>query len=180
MATNTNPLAIEIQKRRINKEKNTTEINCPQSILLYNKYMGGVDKADQARACYSVGRPSKKWWKYLLHFVINVSIVNSYLIYKLTYESQGKPCKSHYEYRKNLVLQLINSFSSRKRSIIMNTSIGQEQHEIIKSSKKYCVLCREENRTTFSGRTVQTVFMCKQCGIALCKFGCFKNYHENI
>lgn len=40
-------------------------INCPQIINDYNKYMGGVDKADQLRALYNVDRKSKKRWRRL-------------------------------------------------------------------------------------------------------------------
>ena len=39
--------------------------------------MGGVDVSDQKREYYGVGRSSKKWWKFILHFVLNVCLVNS-------------------------------------------------------------------------------------------------------
>ena len=40
-----------------------SEIVCQQVVLEYNKYMGGVDLADQPYTCYSFGRKSRKWTK---------------------------------------------------------------------------------------------------------------------
>jgi hypothetical protein len=39
--------------------------------------MGPVEMADQMREYYGVGRSSKNWRKYIFHFIMNVSIVNS-------------------------------------------------------------------------------------------------------
>ena len=46
----------------------------------YNKNMGGVDLSDQQRQYYAVGRKSCKWWRYLLWFFIDVSIVNAHIL----------------------------------------------------------------------------------------------------
>jgi len=46
--------------------------------------MGGVDVSGQKHEYYGVGRSSKKWWKFLLHFVLNVCLVNCFIFYDLT------------------------------------------------------------------------------------------------
>ena len=38
-------------------------IDCPITISDYNRYMGGVDLADQAMCYYSVSRETMKWWR---------------------------------------------------------------------------------------------------------------------
>ena len=48
----------------------------------YNENMGGVDLNDQHRKHYSVGHKSRKWWRYLLWFLIDVSIVNAHILEK--------------------------------------------------------------------------------------------------
>jgi hypothetical protein len=45
--------------------------------------MGGVETSDQKREYYRVGLSSKKWWKFIFHFVINVCVVNSFILYDL-------------------------------------------------------------------------------------------------
>ena len=55
-----------------------------QQDLLLGEHMGGVDVSDQRREYYGVGRSSKKWWKFILHFVLNVSLVNCFFSYDLT------------------------------------------------------------------------------------------------
>jgi len=46
--------------------------------------MGVVDVSDQRREYYGIGRSSKKWWKFILHFVLNVCFVNCFILYDLT------------------------------------------------------------------------------------------------
>jgi hypothetical protein len=47
----------------------------------YQKYFRGVDICDQLRSKYPIGRNSKKWWKYLMNFLINLCIINGYILY---------------------------------------------------------------------------------------------------
>jgi len=55
-------------------------VTCPAVIKDYNKYMGGVDKADQLRALYCVNRKSHKWWHRLFWGILDILFVNSYII----------------------------------------------------------------------------------------------------
>jgi len=48
--------------------------------ILYNKNMGGVDLNDQQRNYYAVGRKSRKWFRYLLWFLVDVSFVNGHIL----------------------------------------------------------------------------------------------------
>jgi hypothetical protein len=72
--------AVKCKTGKGNKE---VEIPCPQAIINYTKYMGGVDISDQKREYYGVERSSLKWWKFIFHFVINVCAVNSFILYDL-------------------------------------------------------------------------------------------------
>ena len=61
----------------------------------YNQGMGGVDKADQYAVYYSIERKSKKWWRKLVFWLLEVAIMNSYILYKETVVS----LLSHVDYR---------------------------------------------------------------------------------
>lgn len=53
----------------------------PISILDYNKYMKGVDRADQYLSYYSIFRKTKKWTKRVMMFFINCALFNSFKVY---------------------------------------------------------------------------------------------------
>lgn len=66
------------------KQQDGSVIQVPTvpAAVSYNKNMGGVDLNDQHHKYYSVGRISRKWWQYLLWFLIDVSIVNAHILQK--------------------------------------------------------------------------------------------------
>ena len=45
--------------------------------------MGCVDKSDQMKSFYEITRKSKKWWHRLLWHLIDVTLANSFIIFKL-------------------------------------------------------------------------------------------------
>lgn len=53
-------------------------IQKPISIIGYNKYMKGVDCADQYLSYYSIFRKTKKWTKRVVMFFINCALFNSF------------------------------------------------------------------------------------------------------
>ena len=55
----------------------------PDVVDVYNGGMNGVDVNDQYRSYYPPGTTSRKWWKYLLWFFVNLSMVNAYILEKL-------------------------------------------------------------------------------------------------
>eukprot|EP00795_Rhopilema_esculentum_P005703 gene5703-10952_t len=62
----------------------------PKAIEDYNKNMKGVDKSDQLIGSYNVLRNVKKYWKVFFLHLLNIAIVNSYILFE-------KFCKSHPE-----------------------------------------------------------------------------------
>ena len=55
----------------------------PELISDYNKFMGGVDHNDQLLVYFAVGRKTMKRWKRVFWRLIDVSLVNCHLFYKL-------------------------------------------------------------------------------------------------
>ena len=77
VSTNSDPVDDTVQRRN---GREVVPVPCPMSIINYNAHMGGVDLADQQRSYYGVGRESKKFWMYLAWYIINTSIVNSFIL----------------------------------------------------------------------------------------------------
>ena len=59
----------------------------PQTISNYNKYMNAVDRSDQILATNNVLRKCMRWWKTLFFHLIDIAVVNSFILFK---EHQGK------------------------------------------------------------------------------------------
>ena len=75
-------------------------------VVRYNNAMGGVDLADQYCVYYSFTRKSLKWSRKAMFWAIEVGIVNSYILYKMT---NANPV-SHLQYRREIILSLSSTF----------------------------------------------------------------------
>jgi hypothetical protein len=64
------------------QEREVEQINKPNCIVQYSKYMKGVDHADQYLSYYSVDRKTVKWSKKVVLFLLNCTLFNSILVYK--------------------------------------------------------------------------------------------------
>ena len=52
----------------------------PRVSDVYTANMGSVDRADQLRSYYYVGRQSGKWYRYLFWFSFNLAACNAYIL----------------------------------------------------------------------------------------------------
>lgn len=96
---------------RRNKDGTRVTVYCPKVVAEYNRIMGGVDKFDQLHERYAIGRRSTKWWHRILYYLIDMAIVNSYILMN----TNKKRAIDQLSFRINLARQLIDGFTSRKR-----------------------------------------------------------------
>ena len=89
----------------------------PAVIQTYNKWMGGVDLCDQNRSYYPTGRDSKKWWRYLFWYLIDLCILNAFILYKAAPGVKRKKNYSQLDFRLDVEAGLRAGFSSRKHRI---------------------------------------------------------------
>ena len=161
----------------------------PEVIGVYNLGMNGVDVNDQYRSYYPTGTPSKKWWKYLLWFFVNLSVVNAYILEKIA----GTKKRRQLHFRLELAKQLIAGFNGYKRSsdsgkrAVRSVNVERlgQGHHLLKSKerKKACAMCSKVGRKRAEGRTCETTFVCEQCGVPLCRqihgdMSCFDEWHS--
>ena len=67
--------------QRKQKDGHKIPVECPQVVKDYNKFMGGVDKHDMLRELYGTDRKNVKWWHRLFFGLLDVAIVNAYILY---------------------------------------------------------------------------------------------------
>ena len=155
----------------------------------YNKHMGGVDRFDQLISYYPVGRSGIKWWRYIMWFIVNLSIVNSWIVYSNS-ERDPRPSKNydHLQFRADVAEQLRAGHTSRKHRVGRKSKNADRDiardvlhlHEVVKveGRKKICRECSQQKRKTPKGRPIETSFTCNFCSVPLCRIGCFTSYHE--
>ena len=181
---NCNTLSADIVVNRNNDQ----QVTKPAVVDMYNKNMGGVDLADQLRQYYSVGRSSRRWYRYIFWFLVDLSICNSFILFNNYRLGQGQGKVKQLNFRINLAKQLIGGFSctaslghATKHRKIENLSfsaanVNRHFSVHIEGRKKVCVQCKRVGRKTPKGRSVETSFQCLQCNVPLCKT-CFNAFH---
>ena len=134
----------------------------PQPILTYNQHMGGVDLFDQHRSYYPVGRPGKKWWRYLLWFLVDACLINAFQIYKKSTLPVPKAKASHdpLRFRLDVHKELSKQNVQRKTQVggaFAGTAIADPaDHQQIRmvGTKKNCVQCHKVGKKTQGGMAV--------------------------
>ena len=145
--------------------------------------MAGVDRHDQLRMQYNIGRFAKKAWKYLMWFFVNASIVNAFILWKkCTTREMSKARFTHLDFRKEVACSLIAGFTCRKRRADVPLYAGPTQteneanHESVHMggvrNGKRCKWHLMQKR----GRKM-TIYGCRLCGVHLCREGCHFEYH---
>ena len=171
------PTSMTTVKRK-GKDGQSSQIPCPESIKLYNKFMGGVDLADARRKTYSCSRRAKKWWHRLFYYLLDVAVVDAFILHA---ESPHCAKKTQKEFVLDLAEELMSSFNSRKRQANplgdgLPAERFSQQHFPTKSKK--CLQCRV--CSTSSSRK-RSLYQCTTCNpedpVHLWVDPCFRIWH---
>ena len=160
------------------------EVMKPVMVEEYNRHMGGVDKADQMLSYYSFSHRTIKWWKRAAFHLIEVAVVNSYILYKLSDQSGRYLTQKEYitELARELVERGGHLQSTSQSQLCVESPIRLtdrhfpskiEDRTTGKPHQKDCCVCSK--RQTFGRKT--TTYKCKQCDVPLCVVPCFELYH---
>ena len=187
LSTNTQPTATGTVLRK-QRDGTRIPVPCPQAIISYNEFMGGVDRGDQVRGYYSCRMKSRKFYKYIFYFLLDVAITNAFILYKdYTTDPKYKTIK---DFRVQLAKELIGDYCSRKRASRQGSSLRSlplrhfpvklVAEEPSKRNRKRCARCLEK----YDKRT-DTHWFCQECGVPLCHTGnatndCFLLWHKNM
>lgn len=165
-------------------EADTLVVPQPEAIHRYNQHMNGVDVHDQLRKKYAASRPSNKYWKYILWFVVDVCRVNAWILYRMSSTRQVGRKKRYTQ--KDFILELgkalIDGFTSRKRATIresgVRVDIDAKKHKIAHTFARLPGKTRRCKSCYRLGRRHETVFGCAACNTHMCR-DCFLRVHEH-
>ena len=65
---------------RKNADGSRSQVECPPLLPDYQKNMKGVNGGDQMIGCFKIGRRSRKWWKRVFSYTIQLAILNAYIL----------------------------------------------------------------------------------------------------
>ena len=74
----------------VTKRRSRTAIDGQEDILKplvveeYNRHMGGVDTGDLLQSYYGFSHCTVKWWRWLFFHLIDLAIVNAYILYLMS------------------------------------------------------------------------------------------------
>ena len=91
---------------RRNKDGSREEITCPELVKDYIENMEFVDKAGMLKALYEVNRKSQKWWHKIFWYILDVMVVNAFIIYR---EQTNNMKTNLMKFRLSLVTGLIGA-----------------------------------------------------------------------
>jgi hypothetical protein len=185
MSTNSQPTSRGLVMRKTN-DGSRISITCPESIILYNQFMGGVDKGDQLRGYYRCRVKTRKFYKYIFFFLLDVAITNSFILYRGSTNGKTKTIK---EFRILLSQELIGDYVSRRRPGRLSHPIKnlpimhfpvRLRGEGSNSKRGKCGYCSKSKK-----KRTDTTWYCNDCQMWLCHTGqeetdCFLSWHKNL
>jgi len=163
LSSQSNPVGNDTVSRK-QRDGSIIQVASAPVVNSYNKNMGGVDHSDQLRGYYAISPKSKKWWRYLFWFCVDLSIVNAYILETL---ARNHLTRRQLSFRLELAKNLIGNFSSRKLSVSAGRLEGG--HWPIPYKKGLCKRCLKKSERTWCR------LACQLCNKRVC-LACFPNH----
>ena len=186
MVSTAHNTSVEVAMKRPKGSRDKQPLLCPSCVSDYNMYMGGVDLADQYISYYSLTqRRTLKWWKKVFWRMIDISILNSWIIFRTNFPESE--IHSHRLFRIELVHELVQPLLSLRASTEGSTKgwrpatsekrlVGK--HFPYKISRRgRCVVCSNTKTPEGKRKGTKTSIHCPKCDTYLCIGTCFESFH---
>ncbi|RPB18258.1 hypothetical protein L211DRAFT_831819 [Terfezia boudieri ATCC MYA-4762] len=147
--------------------------------------MGGVDIADQLRSYYKTQRTERRNWLPLFYWLLNLSIINSFIMYQTVQkDTESYTCNftlprtgQQLAFRRHLVEILISksptkAYSTRPIYASKNNTLPPP----IETSSKHDFTYTNTRRECYYSKSR---YKCTICNVHFCLFPCFKMYHKS-
>lgn len=184
------------------KIKRNIQVPCPRVIKEYNAHMGGVDLMDSFIGRYHIRIKSRKWTMRLFYHLLDITIINSWVLYKNVNVKKGTPQKDILklaDFRTELADTLcqyqnrpdnkrgrpstsrkdddVEPPSKRSRSGVQVLPSTDIRYDRVGHEK---VFMDSRNKCKYQNCRKLTSWLCKKCKVSLCdnkKNPCFALFH---
>lgn len=147
----------------------------PEMIMYYNQTKGGVDTFDQMCSSMSCSRKTNRWPMAVFYGMMNISFVNSYVIYCHNMIANNDKPLSRRNYMKKLSTEFISPWMEKrleaptlKRHVRVNiqellpkTNTLDNNEEPVIKKKRYCAYCPSKIRR-------MSKMTCYKCNKSIC------------
>lgn len=153
--------------------KRRIEIDQPNVVAQYNRFMGGVDRLDANIGTYRIAIRGKKWYTSILTWLVDVTVNNSALLAR----SMGANVDT-LEFRRSIARTLLLKYGTDKTrplgahpvKVMTNVPLAVRRHAanhmiMVTQNRKRCAVCKNK-----------TVKMCGTCCVNL-HDKCFAKFH---
>ena len=191
IATNDEGLDVVRQVRRNNMQ---CDMVTPCCVRKYNSLMAGVDRMDQLRSYYSVGRAGRRWWKYIFWGLWNIGNINTYILWKMNHPLHANSRVSSLKtWKMRLIHNMVDDYVSRSlqrcEPAVDNLSVERvfadniaPGHPLVwfPGRRRTCKQCARQKTKTTTGRYIESCFGCSASKVYLCRTGCFVAFHRDM
>ena len=106
--------------KRRQADGSQTYVSYPSCLPDYQKHMRDVDRGDQLESYDNVGTKSKKWWRRIFSFCVEVCVLNSLCLKKMVrpveHQQRGRRKRNMLSFRLELAKGLNGNFSPRQKA----------------------------------------------------------------
>ncbi|XP_041978560.1 piggyBac transposable element-derived protein 4-like [Aricia agestis] len=173
----------------VRRRRSGQVVHKPEVVHEYNQFMGGVDLKDQKLSMYSLERKrGLKWYVKVFRRLINISVLNSYILYCSNIGKNKKMTHRQFRYKlaEELCAQLEENLVSRaaprhaEPCDRLNTSVDHfPQHKEasrtcnkqVRFQRGSCARCLAKKE-----RKVCNI-LCSHCKVFLCIGQCWRDFH---
>ena len=155
------------------KQCGYVKMKYPEVIKIYSHLMKGVDIGNQLISYYELKHKTYKWWKRILFHLIDISIVNSFIIYKKVICDKAMS-------QKNFRLEIIRAIAYKYGLFpVFKPLLKTNTMHLIKRAEKRgsCVHC-SKTKNYKTAKTPTSLYICPECNVHLC-VECFEMYHKS-
>ena len=149
-------------ERRVKGRRDPQQVKKPRAIDDYNRYKFGVDLANQLESAYIFDHKSLKWWKRVVASLLEVSVVNAFIIHSEASRQSNYNVMTHLNFKKDLIYKLIRA--SMQTLPLNNIPLD---HEIGVRNSRNCYVCNELRKKNL-GERHQTKYYCTRCNKNVC------------
>ena len=189
---NANDFVSVDRKKKVDGKWETLSVRKPFTIERYNKYMNAVDRSDQLLAKYNLlNRKSVRWWKTLFFHVIDIAVVNSFILlqqHRMKMPTcdvlKRHPRYSLLDFREELIRNTMNFEEYAQPpvyKVFHDPGIYESSHlPVFGEIKRNCRVCYRKEKKELKVYSFCKAAQCKGVFLHCTKDkNCFSEWHSN-
>ena len=154
-------------------------VSQPNVLKNYSSFAGGVDKHDWLISKYATTIRGKKWYWPLFTRILDMAVVNAYIIYKLIHTDDGEPATDLLWFKRVICRSYLKLGTIRLRPGIRRSYSGPSQNplDVRYDTRGHIIMKRSEQRRCQNKPcSARPITYCSKCNVTL-RVSCFSFYH---